>query len=372
VKLRVFIPAADRLDATHRIAWALFDARDNFLRRDATPLADVPRADEVELALPASRVLFARLRLPRVNAATIRELLPFAVEDRLLADPSHIHAVAGTTNSRGETLVAVVDREWLDTVVRALSGAGLHARHAWCESALLAGGQGDWHAVLGSEHGFLVDDDGVAVAFDRSPAGDMPLALRVAIDEAGARDSRPTSVHVHVDGAAPLPDLARWSEQVGLPFSAGSPWSEIAAAALPRQAIDLLRDTPGALSEGRAAGLVPRAALVLLALIAALQFTFTALDAWRLTARRDALAAKQEAVFRAAFPDAKVVVDPELQMARNLAELKRSRGLAAEDDFLVQATRAARQFPAGGARSLGYANGRLEVRRGEALAEAKR
>jgi len=370
VKLRVFLPAADRLDESTPLGWTLFDARGGVLRRETTPLAGLPRAEEVELALPAARVLFARLRLPKVNAATIRELLPYAVEDRLLADPAHIHAVAGPTNARGETLVAVVDRDWLEGVVRALSAHGLRTQRAWCESALLAGGRGDWHAVLGADHGFLVDDDGVAVAFDRPATGDLPLALRVAIDEAGERGGRPTSVGVHPAQGATLPDLARWSEQAGLPFSAGSPWSEVAEGAAPRNAIDLMRGV----IHGRDAGAarIPRAAVILVAVMALLQLAFTAADAWRLQRAHDALAARQEAVFRAAFPDAKVVVDPELQMARNLADLQRSRGLPAGDDFLAQATRAARDFPAGSAKSLGYANGKLDVKRGETFAEAKR
>src|SRR5205085_12007430 len=95
------------------LAWMLLDARDHVLRSERTPLVEAPRADDVEAVLPAERVLFARLKLPKVNAATIRELLPYAVEDRLLADPTHIHAVPGTTDARGETVVAVVDRDWL-------------------------------------------------------------------------------------------------------------------------------------------------------------------------------------------------------------------------------------------------------------------
>ena len=101
MKLRIFLPTIERPDAATRFAWMLFDSRRNLLREGTTPLADVPRADEVEAVLPCSRVLFARLKLPKVNAATIRELLPYAVEDRLLADPSHIHAVAGITHSTG-------------------------------------------------------------------------------------------------------------------------------------------------------------------------------------------------------------------------------------------------------------------------------
>jgi hypothetical protein len=42
-----------------------------------------------------------------------------------------------------------------------------------------------------------------------------------------------------------------------------------------------------------------------------------AADAWRLSSERASLEARREAIFRAAFPEAKVVVDPELQMRRS-------------------------------------------------------
>ena len=95
--------------------------------------------------------------------------------------------------------------------------------------------------------------------------------------------------------------------------------------------------------------------------MAALQLAFTAADAWRLDRERAALEARREAVFRAAFPEARTVVDPGLQMARNLAELRHARGLAADDDFLAQLTRAAR----GGVpvKSIEYASGNLQVKR---------
>src|SRR6476660_7521703 len=99
MKLRVFLPATDRLAAETPLAWRLFGARGELLREGESPLAAMPKAGDVEAIVPAERVLFARLKLPRVNAATIRELLPFAVEDRLLADPAHIHAVAGRTHA---------------------------------------------------------------------------------------------------------------------------------------------------------------------------------------------------------------------------------------------------------------------------------
>jgi general secretion pathway protein L len=112
---------------------------------------------------------------------------------------------------------------------------------------------------------------------------------------------------------------------------------------------------------------LPRAALVLAAAIAVLQLAFIALDAARLEHERRRLEGEREALFREAFPEARVVVDPDLQMRRNLAELRRTRGLAVEDDFLGQLSAAARE--AGGpARSIEYASGKLTLRRGAANA----
>jgi type II secretion system protein L len=239
MKLRVFLPAAERPDAATRFAWKLFGARHELLRDETTVLADMPRAGEVEAVIPAERVLCARLKLPRVNAATIRELLPYAVEDRLLADPAHIHAVAGARNARGESIVAVVDRNWLQAMVDALALSGHRPGRAFSESALLAGGRGDWHVVWGHTRGILVDDDGVAATFDRAPG--LPLAVRLAIDEAAARGDRPNLVRVHHAGGEPLPDIAAWARETGVAFAAGTTWEALAAGEPPADAINLLQ-----------------------------------------------------------------------------------------------------------------------------------
>lgn len=362
MKLRVFLPATERPDAATRFAWILFDGRGNVLREEATALADIPRADACEAVLPASRVLFARLALPRVGTSTLRELLPFAVEDRLLADPAHIHAVAGERDAAGETVVAVVDREWLKAMLYALRHAGLSIAHAWPESSLFARRKGTWDVVWREHGGLLVDDDGVAATFDHDATDALPLALRLAFDEAAARGTRPSLVRVHPQGAAHAPDPARWTHETGMPFEAGPAWEELARAE-PRPSHEILS---GEFAPRRQAAVrLPRAALVIAAAIAVLQLAFIALDAARLDHERRRLEGEREALFRDAFPEARVVVDPELQMRRNLAELRRTHGLAVDDDFLGQLSAAARE-PGGPARSIQYASGKLTVQRGVA------
>lgn len=358
MKLRIFLPATNRPEDSPRFAWKLFDARRELLRDDVTPLADIPRAGDVEAVIPAERVLLARLKLPKVNASTIRELLPFAVEEKLLADPAHIHAVAGARNAKGETVVAVVDRDWLRAMLDALARNGLRPTSAWSESALLAGGRGDWHVVWRPARGMLVDDEGIAATFDHSQA--LPLAVRLAIDEATQRGDRPEKVRVHTAENAPAPDIAAWGSETGIAFEPGTRWETLAAGDPARGSINLLQGefAPRSAASGWS---IPRAAVWLAGAIALLQLGFTAFDAWRLERERVGLEAQREAIFRAAFPEARVVVDPDLQMARNLAELKRARGQAADDEFLVRMTQAARASP-NGVRSVEYADGKLATK----------
>jgi general secretion pathway protein L len=374
MKLRIFLPASDRPGDGPRWPWMLFDARPSLLRADTTAPDDMPRADDVELVLPAARVLFARLALPRVGAATLRDLLPFAVEDRLLADPSHIHAVAGRTDARGETLVAVIDREWLRGMLDAVRAVGLRPTRAYCESALAAGPGTDWNLVLGATHGLLVDETGAGVTFDRSSGTAVPLALRIALDEASARGARPERIRVHAEGDAPRPDPARWSAEAGVPMEPGTTWEALARGLPAAGAINLLTRDFAAPSARLERLRVPRVALMLAAAIVVVQIAFDGAETWRLARERDRLRASAESIFRATFPEARVVVDPRLQMQRNLEDLRRSRGVAGGDDFLAGLTRAAREG-AVPVRAVDYANGELKIRRateGAPVAEAKR
>jgi general secretion pathway protein L len=370
--LRIFVPASERFDAATEARWVLLERR-AIVREGRSVPGEMPRADDVEAILPASRVLFARLALPRVSDTTIRELLPFAVEDRLLADPAQVHAVAGSTDERGETLVAVVDRTWLSALLRWASETGRTPRHAWCESALVPTARSEWHVVLGEATGMLVDGSGAATTFDWHRGSGVPLAIRIALDEAGERGERPERIRVHeafahADDAGA--DLAGWGRDASIAFERSRSWQELEATAATTGAIDLLAGDFAARRRGVGAVRIPRAAIALAAALVLLQLGFTAFDTMRLQRERTRLDAEREAIFRSAFPEARVVVDPELQMTRNLAQLRASRGLAGGDDFLVRLTAAARESEQPAAR-IDYARGQLSVQRASGAGGAR-
>jgi general secretion pathway protein L len=246
-------------------------------------------------------------------------------------------------------------------MLNALDDAGLGVTSAWPESDLLS--RGEWHVVWSAQRGMLVDDDGAAATFDHEASPRLPLSLRLGLDEASARGTKPATVAVHVEGNAALPDLAAWSAESGVKFAAGSRWEDLASAEPNRSRFELLQGD--FLPRRRSLPRVPRAVAVLAAAIVLLQIAFVALDTWRLERERSSLEAERESIFRTAFPEAKVVVDADLQMSRNLADLKRSRGIVVEDDFLVRLSQAARDSGRQ-AQSIEYSSGKLAVQRADA------
>ena len=118
--LHIFIPETG-LGAN--CDWALREAVRT--RSGTSPWADVPRAEQLVLIVAASRVLLTRLNLPAVGQAKLREMLAFAVEDKLLAEPEKIHAVAAARGPSGDTDIAVIDKAWLRQQLAHLQQHGL-------------------------------------------------------------------------------------------------------------------------------------------------------------------------------------------------------------------------------------------------------
>src|SRR5258708_8185023 len=115
----------------------------------------------------------------------------------------------------------------------------------------------------------------------------------------------------------------------------------------------------GEFSARRAARIrLPRAAIWLAVAIAVLQMSLAALDAVRLRHERTRLEQRREAIFRDAVPEARAIVDPDLQMKRLLVDLKRTHGIAVGAQFLSPLSPPA-QAPGGPPKSIQYANAHL-------------
>ncbi|MHB1590408.1 MAG: type II secretion system protein GspL [Sulfuricella sp.] len=319
--------------------WALRDERGNLLSQGSDELAKLPGADELELIAPAGVVSFSRVKLPAGKGEKLRRLLPYAVEDRVAGEPDALHVAMGPTLD-GETAVAVVDRTWVTRVLRLFASAGLKPRRMLPETLLVGIFPGSWSVVWAEPEGFVRAGECAGQMLD---GGAPPLALRLMLDEARQAGRAPERLTVHGD----VEGLEQWSETLGLPVvsASGWDWRTADASAVP---IDLMQGEFS--SRSSLPEFLPRLrpALILLGLIALLQFGGSVADWWRMKSEKQQIVKKMEQDFRRIFPEEKVLIDVPLQMQRKLDGLRRNAGILSENDFIPALARLAPLLDASG------------------------
>ncbi len=344
-----------------RIRWALHTPRRT--KNGVSGLAEVPHAEEAILVLPVPRVTFVRAPLPPGPPEKLAKLAPFAVEDAIVSAPEDAHAIVLDDVRDGERLVAVIDREWLAAAVREIEAAGFTPERAIVESALLTHRPDTWTVVWSGSGGFASLGSIEAIALDASIEDRPPLVLKLITDERRARGAGPRAVQVLLAGAADPPDVAKWSAALHVPVEVVGKWSPEEIDARAAVCPDLL---PGAYGRPWAASewvARLRPAVILAVAIVGGHMLLTLADWGRLAYEAHGLRAEMEGAFRQAFPEAKAVVDPALQMRRNLTGLRRAAGEPDTADLVPLLGKLAPALAAVGAkpRSLRYERGELQL-----------
>jgi general secretion pathway protein L len=186
----------------------------------------------------------------------------------------------------------------------------------------------------------------------------------LSVAEARAEASLPQVMHVRLHAAAPSPDLAAWSQALGVPVELGAAWAPLQDPDTPSGGINLLQGEFASSSLARAGWPALRVPLILAGLLVLLQLGATTIEYAQLKREKQQLQTAMEQHFRAAFPDARVVVDAPLQMQRNLAELRAASRQLTAGDFLPLLARTATALDAGsrnGLRAIDYASGQLRL-----------
>ena len=328
-----------------------------------TRLAELPRADEIILVLPVTRVGFVRAQLPAGPEGRLTKLAPFAIEDAVVSAPEELHTVVLDETRDGARVVAVLDRAWLATAVSELESLGVSPDRAIVESALVGDHHGAWTVVWSGNGGFVTFGGIEAVTVDAGVEGQPPLALKLAADEWRARAAPPRAVRVLLAEGAEPPDVAGWSESLRVPVAVAGQWTpeefDADAAACP----DLLRGVQvGRWTDTEWMARL-RPAAILLGAIVAVHVLLTVGDWARLAFEARGLRSQMEALFRRAFPEAKTVVDPALQMRRNLAQLRRTAGEADAADLVPMLVKLSPALAAlgGSPQSMKFERGEIEL-----------
>ena len=315
--------------------------------------SQLPQANQTVLILAASRVLFTQVQLPAVGQNKMRELLAFAVEDKLLTEPDKVHTVAAARKPNGETAVAIIDKAWLRQQLDYLRQRGIQADKMLAETLLPPLENMTWSLVWNGQGGFVRSGMQAGFVVDGGDAQTPPMALILALDEVRAGNTAPERLVIYQTPGASAPN---WP---GIECDLRGNWTWHNADTTSAAAFNLLQGEFAPPSKARAWTQQWRPAFALLGIIIAVHFIATLGDWIQLKREHNRLQSAMVTTFKQAFPEAAAIVDPALQMRRNLADLQRSRGVPENSDFLPLLAQAAPFLRQGHIQSLQYTQDQL-------------
>lgn len=317
---------------------------------------------QVTLIYDARDVTLLEVDVPPLSGAKLALALPNIVEDALLQDPAGCAIVAAPkVPGQEKRTVAVVDHSWLEFTVGAFERRGMRVKAAWPAQLALPLQPDHW--ALAAVRSSLALRTAPASGLSWVGGEDADFrgeAIVSLLETAMLRHSKPAALSAYVDDAA-------WQEPVLKAARRLQIETRVYSLPVPQGAVvDLLN---GRRNAGRRwlASVDWRAwRLPLGFAAAAIAVSLVALNVqWAMMAQeKQRLRVALESRFRAAFPNAQVVVDPVLQMQRQIAAMRAQSGQTGNDDFVPLLTRFAQALGPRAADALAkveYRDGRLRV-----------
>ncbi|MCA1855926.1 type II secretion system protein GspL [Massilia oculi] len=283
----------------------------------------VAASRRVVLLLAGADVSLVPVQAPPLAGARLRAALPALVEEHILGDPLDCVLVAGPALPDGRRPVAVVQRDWLEPIVRTLLGMGARAVAAVPAQLCLPLQPGSVSAAIGHNELLLRQGqyEGFGLALDGNPtltlqtaralAGDAPLHLYVPPAQRGEYQALLAEA-----GPGITLDSEAWEHWIAGARSSG---------------IDLV---PGLGTAGVAQRDWSRWRWPLRLALAAIVVNIVGLNIEWMRLKREADAVRQEMAqtFRSAYPG-QPVIDPVAQMRQNIARAKAASGQVSQEEF---------------------------------------
>lgn len=318
------------------------------------PLSEIKAAaagQRLVVVVPGEQLLLCSAAVPGQKRRLLAQAVPYALEDQLAADVDTLHFAFGQI-SAGEVAVAVIDRALMDGWLAQLRDAGLNPYALVPETLLLPWQTGEWQLACFENRCLLRTGAHSGIAMD---AANAAVLLQQALADAG--EAKPQRLTVHSAEALPLADLGLEIDHQPLPDSM-LPW--LSRNYDERLSLNLLQG-PYSRRERFGQYWRPwRVAAALAAVLLLVQVGVTLADYQRLGSERLALQEEIETIYRQAFPEAKKVVNPKVQMERALKQLRGGPG-GGLNALLAEAGKEFRASPGLELQRLSYREGQLEV-----------
>lgn len=314
-------------------------------REGIAPLSDlsgtIAGMQRVVLLLAGSDVTVLRMQVPPLSASKLKAALPNLVEEQLLCDPADCVIVAGGL-SDGMRTIAVAQRAWLEQLTRTFTALGARDIAALPAQSCLSYPTGQsaepgtvTAAICQQDTGMdltlrLSEQDGIGVEIDggsdEAAAHEVIQTLCAIVPAAPVTLYVPQSaLRIYQEAVNDAPAL---KERISISADNWSRWIAGARSVT----LDLMAglSTNSGIRFDWHAWRWPLvlAAAVLLINVSALNISW-----WRMKSEARSLRSAMTQIYRSAYPNESVIIDPLAQMQQKIAIAKRDSGMAAPDDF---------------------------------------
>jgi general secretion pathway protein L len=273
----------------------------------------------VVVLAPGTDCLLTRVNIPGRSRQKLLRAVPYALEEQLSEDVEKLHFAVGAAMEEGEWPVAVIGKEYMETLLAATADAGLDVQQVIPEILAIP--------YAGNETSVLVEHD-IALVRTGSVSGYAAdsdnLGMLLALQKV-AEDEQLPALHLYVRQDTLQPDTAGFGGETRVEAYAGDPLT-VFAQGLDARAINLLQ---GAYSRAGdwARVLRPwRATAALLVAGMLVSSVVMGIDYFRLNRESEQLNVQIEETFRKALPGSKRIVNPRVQMQQQLDSMQRRTG----------------------------------------------
>jgi general secretion pathway protein L len=283
----------------------------------------------IVLLLAAADVSLLSVQAPPLSGARLKAALPGLVEEHILGDPAGAVLVAAPEQPDGTRPIAVVERDWLEAIVKSLLAQGARAITAVPAQLCLPLQPGSVAAAISGVELTLRQSlfQGFGLALDATPSvvlqtarafsGDAPLVLYVPPAQLGEYQALAQDA-----GSGIMLETDDWTHWI-----AGSKTT----------ALDLVSGLGAAGSPARDWRRW-RWPIALAALAVAVNLIGLNVDWLRLRREANTIRQSMTQTFRNVYPRETTILDPVLQMRQNVARARANTGDVAPDEFTYLAS----------------------------------
>jgi general secretion pathway protein L len=298
----------------------------------------ITQAQRVVLLLAASDVNILHVKVPPMSAARLKAALPNLVEDQLISDPTECVMVAGAPTD-GLRMVAVVNRVWLDLLLKVLLELGARNVAAVPAQLCLPYEEGKVSAAVSE----LNDDIDVTVRFSEEEG----VGLAIVPDR---HDTIANDVLLTLSSVVPEVSVSLYVKEARMPAYKAA----LADSALAERCevfadgwkhwIEGAKKTSINLMAGLGVSGSPsidwaqwRWPLRIAAALVVINLLGLNIQWLRLKHEATSLRTSMIQTFKQAYPKEPVMADPVAQMRSRIAQAQHEAGQSAPDDFIALA-----------------------------------